>query len=325
MTTNLLTGCCYHIPSNFPSDMKRRNIFLILFALLAITFSTLSCNMRRFTDTSDSTIFEQFAERGPKSVYPQIIRLRTAQGRTMRYLKVGSDTLPTLVFIHGAPSSLKGWANFYLDSTFLNKFRIISIDRPGYGKSDFGNVELELQKQAALIKPIFDQIENGKERIVIGSSYGGTITARLLMDYPGIADKAVLLSASLKPGAEKIYKMSWLLKTPVIKYLFPKFLRLATYEKFSHFDQLSKMTDWDKIQIPVLIIQGDKDDLIYPDNAAYAKERLKNALVQLVVLPGRGHALQFSEPATIKQLFWDWNATLAESELSESTILRNQR
>ncbi|MFN7117314.1 MAG: alpha/beta fold hydrolase [Saprospiraceae bacterium] len=299
--------------------MKRRSILLLVLALLVIAFSTFSCNLRRFTDTRDSTIFEQFAMRAP-AVHPQLIRYRSPEGRTMRYLKVGVDTLPTLVFIHGAPSSIKGWANFYLDSTLLKQYRIIAIDRPGYGKSDYGEVVTDLQKQAALIKPIFDLIDNGKEVTIVGSSYGGTITARLLMDYPGIADKAVLLSASLKPGAEKTYGISYLMKTPIIKYIFPKFLRLATYEKFSHYDELSKMNAWDRIKIPVLIIQGDKDDLIYPDNADYAKERLKNALVEMVVLPGRGHGLQFSEPATIKSLFWNWSDHLALAEQALPTV-----
>lgn len=289
--------------------MKRRKLLLVLLALVVIAFSTFSCNLRRFTDTRDSTIFEQFAERAPR-VHPQLIRYRAPEGRTMRYLKVGVDTLPTLVFIHGAPSSIKSWANFYLDSALLKQYRIIAIDRPGYGKSDFGKVVTDLQKQAALIKPIFDLIENGKEVTIIGSSYGGTLTARLMMDYPDIADKALLLSASLKPGAEKTYGISYLMKTPIIKYIFPKFLRLATYEKFSHFEELSKMTAWENIKIPVLIIQGDKDDLIYPDNASYAKEKLTNALVEMIVLPGRDHGLQFSEPATIKKLFWSWTEDL---------------
>lgn len=289
--------------------MKRRRLLLIVLALLVIAFSTFSCNLRRFTDTRDSTIFEQFAERAP-SVHPELIRYRTAQGRTIRYLKVGADTLPTLVFIHGAPSSIKSWANFYLDSTLLQHYRIVAIDRPGYGKSDYGEVVTDLKKQAALVKPIFDLIQNGKEVTLVGASYGGTITARLLMDYPDIADRALLLSASLKPGAEKTYGISYLMKTPIIKYIFPKFLRLATYEKFSHFDELSKMQGWDKIHVPVLIIQGDADTLIYPDNADYAKGRLKNSLVEMVMLHGRGHGLQFSEPGTVKQLFWDWTEDL---------------
>lgn len=296
--------------------MKKKRLLLIFLVLLIVGAGTISCNLRRFTDTKDSTVFEQFEQRAPKSEKPQIIRYRT-NGRTMRFLKVGADTLPTLVFIHGAPSSLKGWANFYLDTLFQKQFRMVSIDRPGYGQSDFGEVVTDLQKQAALIKPLFDQIDNGKEVTIVGSSYGGTITARLLMDYPGIADKAILLSSSLKPGAEKVYGISHLMKTPIIKYIFPKFLRLATYEKFSHFNELTKMKDWDKIKIPVLVIQGDKDDLIYPDNAEYAKEKLVNALVELVVLPGRGHALQFSEPATIKQLFWNWSESLSEMQLTE--------
>lgn len=278
---------------------KRRLLFgFALVGILACGFT--SCGIRRFTDTRDKTVFETLEKR---NVEGQLIRYK-ANGQTMRYLKVGADTLPTLVFIHGAPSSLKSWANYYTDSLFLAHFRMVSIDRPGYGKSDFGNVVTDLEKQASLIRPIFEQINNGKPVTIIGSSYGGTLAARLLMDYPGIADRAILLSASLKPGAEKTYGISHLMKTPVIKYIFPKFLRLATYEKFSHKNELEKMICWEDIQIPVTIIQGDADELIYPENAHYAKEQLINAVVEMVILPGRGHALQFSEPKTIKNIFW---------------------
>ncbi|MDX1940274.1 MAG: alpha/beta hydrolase [Saprospiraceae bacterium] len=281
--------------------MKKKTLFIGFIFALFIAYGFTSCGIRRFTDTRDSTVFEPLER---KQITGQLIRYK-ANKQTMRYLKIGSDTLPTLVFIHGAPSSLKSWANYYTDSLFLSHFRMISIDRPGYGKSDFGEVVTDLEKQAALIRPLFSQIDNGKPVTLIGSSYGGTIVARLLMDYPGIADRAVLLSASLKPGAEKVYGISHLMKTPIIKYIFPKFLRLATYEKFSHKEELEKMICWEDIQIPVLIIQGDADDLIYPENAHYAKEKLINALVDMIILPGRGHALQFSEPATIKQLFWE--------------------
>ena len=279
--------------------MKKGKLAFGFFLIILIAYSFSGCGMRRFTDTRDATIFQPLES---KRIKGQLIRYKT-NGHTIRYLKVGRDTLPTLVFIHGAPSSLKSWANYYTDSLFLKHFRMVSVDRPGYGKSDFGEVVTDLEKQAALIQPIFDQINNGKPITLIGSSYGGTIVARLLMDYPGIADRAVFLSASLKPGAEKVFGISHLMKTPVIKYLFPKFLRLATYEKFSHKKELEKMICWEDIQIPVLIIQGDADDLIYPENAHYAKTQLKNALVDLVLLPGRGHGLQFSEPQTIKNLF----------------------
>ncbi len=283
-------------------SMKKKYYFGFALVLLIAIVNSGCGAIRRFTDTRDKTIFKPLEK---KQIEGQIIRYR-ADGHTMRYLKVGADTLPTLVFIHGAPSSLKSWARYYTDSVFLSQFRMISIDRPGYGKSDYGEVVTNLQRQAALIRPVFDQIQNGKPVTLIGSSYGGTIVARLLMDYPGIADRAVLLSASLKPGAEKVYGISHLMKTPVVKYIFPKFLRLATYEKFSHREELEKMVCWEDIRIPVTIIQGDADGLIYPENAFYAKEQLQNApIVDMIILPGRGHGLQFSEPETIRDLFWE--------------------
>ena len=43
-----------------------------------------------------------------------------------------------------------------------------------------------------------------------------------------------------------------------------------------------------KINVPVLIVQGDQDQIVSPDAAAYMKEKIKNC--ELYIFPGVGHA-----------------------------------
>jgi len=71
-------------------------------------------------------------------------------GFPLHYAVTGSDTLPTLLFVHGTPGSWDAFQNYLMDSALLQHYRIISIDRPGFGYSDFGNA-MNLSAQADII------------------------------------------------------------------------------------------------------------------------------------------------------------------------------
>jgi GTP-binding protein EngB required for normal cell division len=47
------------------------------------------------------------------------------------------------------------------DKELLNKYRMISIDRPGFGYSEFGDAK-NLEDQSKLISPFVRSIQNGK-------------------------------------------------------------------------------------------------------------------------------------------------------------------
>ena len=60
-------------------------------------------------------------------------------GHTIHYAVSGNDSLPTMVFLHGSPGSWSHYIDFMYDDSLQKKFRFISIDRPGFGYSDFGS------------------------------------------------------------------------------------------------------------------------------------------------------------------------------------------
>ena len=55
------------------------------------------------------------------------------------------------------------------DKDLLTKFRMISIDRPGFGYSDFGDAK-NLDEQSKLISPFVRSIKNDKPIYAIGHS-----------------------------------------------------------------------------------------------------------------------------------------------------------
>ena len=54
----------------------------------------------------------------------------------LRYLSMGNETGPLVVFIHGSPGSWESWAHFFKNESLLMKYQLIAFDRYGYGDHD---------------------------------------------------------------------------------------------------------------------------------------------------------------------------------------------
>lgn len=76
-------------------------------------------------------------------------------GRSIHYARIqsGPDTLPTVLFIHGPPGVWDAFVGFFADSALYNRAQLISVDRPGFGKSGLGQPEPSLRAQAADLAP----------------------------------------------------------------------------------------------------------------------------------------------------------------------------
>jgi pimeloyl-ACP methyl ester carboxylesterase len=248
---------------------------------------------------SDSELLRLVQQTG----VPSRIQYREVDGRIIRYFITGTAGKPSLILLHGSPSSLSAWRDLFTDSIFLHRYQLIAFDRPGYGYSDFGRTETNLQKQVSLIQPIVDSLTVGKGAILLGSSYGGPVAAQLAMNLPDRFRQLVLLSASVEPNREKTYYISYAMVLPVLKYLFPPTFRMSSEEKMTHAEQLQTLQDWSRIKADVLLIHGNRDDLIYYENALYARKWLSSVTrVTLVTMNGKGHSIIFSRPDFIKKI-----------------------
>ncbi|WP_460996415.1 alpha/beta fold hydrolase [Spirosoma harenae] len=56
--------------------------------------------------------------------------------QTGRYVSIGAADKPTLVFVHGSPGSWNAFASYLKDSLFLEHYRMVSLDRPGFEDSE---------------------------------------------------------------------------------------------------------------------------------------------------------------------------------------------
>ncbi len=224
----------------------------------------------------------------------------TAGGRRLRYLSIGQDTSSTILFIHGAPSSLTYWRNYLQDSALLARARMYAVDRPGYGYSGLGDPEPDIRKQALLLRPLLDSIHALHHPVIlVGASFGTAVASRLAMDNPDLVDGIVLIAPAIAPGEEKIFWFTPAIEHPIFRWFVPRMLQSANTEKLHHAAELTKMLPlWRNIHVPVLYLQGAKDDLVYTTNADFARRHIAGVQVQMI--PGKGHLIAFSNKPQVE-------------------------
>lgn len=275
---------------------KRYYVLALLIGFMVFAYNFLNLRL------SDAQLAESLANNA-LGLQPTVDYFEV-DGRRLRFVSIGQEDLPLVLLLHGAPSSSAFWRGFMRDSLLLTKMRFVAMDRPGYGFSGIGRPETSVARQSAAVGKLLEKLRPKADRIIVhGSSYGGTLAARVAMDFPDLIDGLLLQSASVKPGAEKILWITYPTTHWSLRWLVPGAIRSANAEKLSHTDQLLQMANgWSNICVPSIILHGSEDWLIYPDNADYACQQLINApVVRQVMAPGRGHDLLWTEPDLIKQ------------------------
>jgi pimeloyl-ACP methyl ester carboxylesterase len=248
---------------------------------------------------SDADAKEEFLKNG--------VILTTATIRVdyhhIHYAKTGNDSLPTLFFVHGTPGSWDAFAEYLQDKDLLQKFRMVSIDRPGFGGSDFGNA-MHLDKQSILISPLFQELQNGKPMFMAGHSMGGPMVIKLAADNPSIFSALVIISGSIDPAEEKPEKWRPILYKTPLNYLVPGALRPSNEELwYLKKDLVELKEDFPKIHCPVYFIHGTSDTWVPPGNVEYGKKMLVNASpIREEMIPGANHFIPWTKFTEIKEL-----------------------
>jgi pimeloyl-ACP methyl ester carboxylesterase len=216
---------------------------------------------------------------------------------------VGGDTMPTLFFVHGSPGSWMVFKRYLQDKDLLKKYRMISVDRPGFGYSEFNHPK-NLEEQSFIVSYLLRSIKNDKPIFLIGHSLGGPLVVKLHIDNPGLIAGLVILAGSLDPNAEKPEKWRPILfKTP-LKYFIPGAWRPSNEELWylkKDLKQLDKNIG--SVTCPVWLIHGDKDNLVPFSNVAYARQKLISAKkVQVTALPNANHFIPWTHFIEIKAI-----------------------
>jgi len=268
--------------------------FLILIAVWLV-FAQCSMKFRM----SDSEAKEKFSKNNVTLTTESI----KVDGFEMHYAKTGNDTLPALFFVHGSPGGWKSFERYMQDKDLLNKFRMISVDRPGFGYSSFGDAK-NLDEQSKLISPLVRSFQNGKPMYAVGHSLGGPMIVKLQIDNENLFTGLVLLAGSVDPNEEKPERWRFIVKGSPLQYFLPGAFRPSN-EELVYLKKDLKYLDkeWEKVSCPVWIIHGDKDTFVPVGNVDYAKKKLTKAKsVEVKILPGAKHFIPWEQYEEIKTI-----------------------
>jgi pimeloyl-ACP methyl ester carboxylesterase len=277
---------------------KRKKIILIVVLFLFTFWLVQAQRTMKFRET-DEEAKKEFQNLG------LTLFTKTIHGEDfhLHYVQVGSDTLPTLFFVHGSPGSWNAFKSYLQDKDLIRRYRMIAVDRPGFGFSDFDDAR-NLPEQSRIIDHLLDSIYNGKPIFLVGHSLGGPLIIKLYLDNAQMISGLVILAGALNPKAEKPEKWRPILfKTP-LNYFVPGAMRPSNEELWylkKDLQQLDK--ELDKVSCPVWLMHGDKDDLVPVSNVDYAKQKLTNVKsLEVTILAGANHFIPWTHFAEIKKL-----------------------
>ena len=228
-----------------------------------------------------------------------ILHETIAGGRTMYYAETGSPTKPLIVFIHGTPGSWRGFGQYLADESLRRRAHLIAVDRPGFGRSEHEQLVTSLSEQAAFICQFLQRDFTGRRAILVGHSLGASIAARLAMDQPDLVEGLVLVAPSIDPKLEKPRWYNHLADNRFVRWVLPNDLSLANQEVMPLYGELSQMLPlWQRLSMPVIVIQGGKDRLTSPANADFAVNVL-GTRARIIRVPQAGHFIIWKQPAII--------------------------
>ena len=282
--------------------MVKKIIFYSL-VLLTIWILLAQCMImkERWSDKKAYTVFK--AKKVSLQLHDTIIN-----NSHLHYAISGSDTLPTLVFIHGSPGSWIHYMRYMWDTALQKKYRMVAIDRPGFGYSSFGKA-IHLAEQSKIILPVLQKIKNNKPMYALGHSMGGPVLVKLAADAPTLFNKIVIAAGALDVGQEK--KETWR-KVMNIKPLYwalpgafgPSNTELLYLKK----DLLLLQNDFAKITCHVLFVHGDKDTWVPIENVAYGKKMMTNASSIIIdTLKGANHQIPWKNRVALRDILLKLN------------------
>lgn len=273
------------------SKITRRVIYSILFFIVLSQLMT-SCLQFRMKPNEVDAYFTD------KSRVPELEKI-VLGNREISLAFQDNHRETTVVFIHGAPGSWSAFIDFMKNDDLRDQVNIISVDRPGYGYSGFGEPVYSLELQSKYLMKAVRAVSD-KPLILVGHSLGGPVAARMMMDFPDYVKGSVLVAPSIDPDLENREWYRYLGKLRLVKYLLPKSLWVTNEEIYDLKEELTIMLPgWSEIKSKVIVIQGTKDNLVPKENADFADKVLADELVEIRMLEDVNHFIPWTHPETI--------------------------
>lgn len=143
-------------------------------------------------------LFNRRATRRAEQRHPPIGRFVEIDGVRLHYVEAGEGE--PLVLLHGNGSMVEDFVSSGLMQKAASRFRVIAIDRPGYGHSAATTGRTSTaQEQADLIAAALQSLEV-QRAFVLGHSWGTLVAVALALQHPNIVKGLALASGYFYPS-----------------------------------------------------------------------------------------------------------------------------
>lgn len=230
---------------------------------------------------------------------------------------------PTLVLIHGLGGDVRLWAPII--NKLKNNFTLLAFDMRGSGKSAKPEEAYTVEQMANDAASFIGQI-CGKAVCVLGSSMGGVVAMELAIRRPELVEKLVLVSTLpswhgpfpptedtqslfrrtdvspelLAAVFERIFGSKYKKKNSAKDYIDFRLSDDNPQPLYAYLNQLDAMETYGlnknicSISVPTLIVAGNEDKVVPPQNASWLKENIPGA--RLKIFEGGGHMIPVEMP-----------------------------
>jgi pimeloyl-ACP methyl ester carboxylesterase len=235
---------------------------------------------------SDKKAYRVFNKKG----ISLMIRDTVIDSRHLHYAVTGSGNLPTLVLVHGSPGSWKHFHKYMYDTVLLRKFKIVSIDRPGFGYSDYGQA-MHLKAQCRIILPLLQSLKETQPMYLFGHSMGGPVAVQLVANDPGLFSAVVIASGAVDVNQERKEIWRKIMSIKPLYWALPGAFRPSNTELiYLKKDLVALQREFEKITCKVYFIHGSKDYWVPIQNIAFGSKMLLNASgISIDTIRGAGH------------------------------------
>lgn len=236
--------------------------------------------------------------------YKETLKINFTQSG-VRYLTIGDTTKTPLVLIHGAPGSAFDWKAFSKRKRIYDKYRLIIVERPGYGGTKPRSVEKSIKVQAERIIEVLEQEVDSA--VVLGHSYGGPVAIAMAALKPSKIIEVIGVSGQYDPDNEVTMKISYFIKYKIFKYLLPRWIWVSNEEKLSHpAAQRQILPLYNQVNVPTILVHGTADALVPYENSTFLMKFLANK-GQLVTWEGYDHPVHMTATDALVDFVLDYS------------------
>lgn len=227
----------------------------------------------------------------------------------------GSTAKGSLVLVHGAGGTHQKWAGQLEEG--VEGWSVAALDLPGHGASSGSALE-SASDYAAVLVDFIEQSAMPRPLILCGHSMGAIIVLQTALNYPDQVDGLVLIGAGARMPVnpqmlEQLAQGTF--DTGFLKIAYgpdtPAELVQAELEQMARVPQQQLFIDFNacnnfdvsgrlgEINIPVLILVGDKDKMTPLKASQYLDENIQNSVLHIV--NGSGHHPMLEKKAETNQ------------------------